>query len=263
MRKGDSAVIKEIIEMKDYLEVVKSELDKKKQELNDLVVGKSKQIDEELNESITDIQDSINDINEDITSIETSLSSKIDDIATTLLASIDVKTSNAVSLLEKDITQRIELLKSLIPIVPDTKESMDMLSDRINKLDNLLQEVKNNGLTIDNVVLYLQNNKVLQIDDIIDLREELDKLKKSKSVFGGIMGGSPRNDFIDDETPTGEINGVSTVFTLNLTPNPTSLKVYRGGARQKVGEDYTFSSKTITFTIPPVVGEIITCDYRI
>ncbi len=93
----------------------------------------------------------------------------------------------------------------------------------------------------------------------------LERLSDSRSY---LIGGGGRNstgssiNFKDDETPTGIINGVNTTFTLSQTPLAGSLKVYRGGARQKVTEDYTLSATTITFILAPQVGEIILCDYR-
>ena len=68
---------------------------------------------------------------------------------------------------------------------------------------------------------------------------------------------------IDDETPTGTINGVNTIFTLANTPNPpASVKVYVNGARMRITEDYTLSGRTITFLIAPPTGSIILNDYR-
>lgn len=96
------------------------------------------------------------------------------------------------------------------------------------------------------------------IQDLPKLLEE--KESKGRSAFPSLI--SKRIRFIDDETPSGTIDGVNTVFTLSKDPAKGSLKVYRGGGRQRVTEDYTLSGRTITFTIPPVTGEIILCDFR-
>jgi hypothetical protein len=108
----------------------------------------------------------------------------------------------------------------------------------------------------------------IAIDDIEDLRKELDDLKKkwtSRPMFGG--GGfnySAMNlHIVDEETPTGDVNGVNTEFTLANTPSPvTSLKVYKDGQRQKLTTDYTYSGGTITFVSAPLIDSIITCEYR-
>jgi hypothetical protein len=67
---------------------------------------------------------------------------------------------------------------------------------------------------------------------------------------------------MDDETPSGTVNGINAAFSLSKAPVDGSLKVYRGGARQRITEDYTHTNKTIVFTIPPVEGEVLLCDYR-
>lgn len=113
----------------------------------------------------------------------------------------------------------------------------------------------------------LQDDQRLSISAIHELEEILDELRKRPVGRGG--GGFSKiamdSHIIDDETPSGIINGSNTAFILAGDPNPlSSLKVYRNGMRQKVGvgEDYTISGRTITFTIAPVSGEIILCDYR-
>lgn len=105
----------------------------------------------------------------------------------------------------------------------------------------------------------------LAISSIAHLEETLKELKKSRvGSVGGFNYGSLSMHIIDDETPVGTINSVNTVFTINNPPSPvSSLKVYRGGARQRITEDYTFSGSTLTFVVAPQVGEIILCDYRV
>lgn len=101
-----------------------------------------------------------------------------------------------------------------------------------------------------------------EVNGLPDVIEDLKK--RIRRGGGGFSKIALEGKLIDDETPTGTINGTNKAFTLASTPNPTaSLKVYRGGARQRVTEDYTLSGDTITFTVAPVTGEILLCDYRI
>lgn len=67
----------------------------------------------------------------------------------------------------------------------------------------------------------------------------------------------------DNETPTGTIDGVNTVFTLAHTPSPAArLKVYLNGAFQTAGgEDYTLSGSTITFINPPLTASVLRVFY--
>lgn len=87
----------------------------------------------------------------------------------------------------------------------------------------------------------------------------------STSVVNGLLtltiaGGT--GIMVDDETPTGTINGTNATFTLAHTPTAGSVKLYLNGARLRVTEDYTISGATITFIIPPLTGSILLADYR-
>ncbi len=76
----------------------------------------------------------------------------------------------------------------------------------------------------------------------------------------------PGVGFVDEETPSGAINGVNTVFTTSQTPSPsTSLAVFRNGLRMTLGVDYTFSGVVITFMtgLAPQSSDTLTCSYRI
>ncbi len=68
--------------------------------------------------------------------------------------------------------------------------------------------------------------------------------------------------FVDEETPTGDIDDVNTDFVLANTPIAGSVKVFLNGIRYKVTEDYTISGATITFLTPPTTGDILLVDYR-
>ncbi len=69
---------------------------------------------------------------------------------------------------------------------------------------------------------------------------------------------------VNDETPTGTVNGSNTAFTLANTPKSGTLKVYVNGQRMQSGSgnDYTLSGVTITFTTAPPTNSVILCDYQ-
>jgi hypothetical protein len=76
----------------------------------------------------------------------------------------------------------------------------------------------------------------------------------------------PGVGFIDQQTPTGAINGVNSSFTLSQTPNPTaSLEVYRNGLLMSIGVDYTLSGSVVTFLTAsiPQTSDTLLCSYRI
>lgn len=71
-------------------------------------------------------------------------------------------------------------------------------------------------------------------------------------------------NFIDNETPSGAINGINTVFTLSTMPVAGSEHLYLNGMLQDSGMDYdyTITGTVIVFNIPPPTGSIILCSYR-
>lgn len=139
---------------------------------------------------------------------------------------------------------------------------------KIPTIDEIEKDLPRLGKPIRDALELLPDGEKLKIEAIENLREELDRLKNEAKLGGGTQtgfnAGALQIHMIDDETPTGTKNGVNKTFTLNLPPSPSSsLKVYRGGARQRITEDYTLSGQTITFSVAPAAGEILLCDYRV
>jgi hypothetical protein len=61
-------------------------------------------------------------------------------------------------------------------------------------------------------------------------------------------GGNSSFHRVDNETPSGDMDGVNQIFTLAHAPSPTdSLRLYYCGPLQLKGTDYTLSGSTITF----------------
>lgn len=114
----------------------------------------------------------------------------------------------------------------------------------------------------------LQDSERLSISAIHQLEEKLDALEK-RPIGGGKGGGGfskghMDGHIVDDETPTGAIDGVNAVFRLANTPAPTgSLKIYVNGQRLRITDDFTLSNRTITLSTAPPVGAVILADYRI
>lgn len=111
----------------------------------------------------------------------------------------------------------------------------------------------------------------LSIQAIENLAEELAELRKWRGEVGTFMnlgggGGftSPIYNFIDDETPSGLVNDINTVFTLARLPYRGSVKVFVNGQRMRVTSDYTLSSdqKVIAFLTAPPTGSTVLVDYR-
>jgi hypothetical protein len=78
-------------------------------------------------------------------------------------------------------------------------------------------------------------------------------------------GGGILPQYSDNETPSGAINGVNTVFTLVAAPSPaTSLQLYLNGLRMDPLLDYVNSGSTITFVLAstPQAGDVLLATYR-
>ncbi|KKL28475.1 hypothetical protein LCGC14_2374740, partial [marine sediment metagenome] len=78
-------------------------------------------------------------------------------------------------------------------------------------------------------------------------------------------GALTEGDFVDNEVPSGNLDGADTTYTLANAPSPAaSLKVYLNGIRQDEGasDDYTLTSLTITFAAAPISTDKVLADYR-
>jgi hypothetical protein len=78
--------------------------------------------------------------------------------------------------------------------------------------------------------------------------------------------GSTMAGFIDDETPSGTINGTNAAFTLSGTPSPTdSLCLYKNGQLLFEGIGYILSGNTVTYQTGyvPATGDVHRAWYRI
>jgi hypothetical protein len=69
---------------------------------------------------------------------------------------------------------------------------------------------------------------------------------------------------IDNETPTGTVNGSNTAFTLANTPANSSLMLFVNGQLQEpgTGNDYTISGAAITMLYAPLTGDKIRAYYN-
>jgi hypothetical protein len=66
-----------------------------------------------------------------------------------------------------------------------------------------------------------------------------------------------------NETPSGDINGVNTSYTLANTPTAGTVMLYLNGLLQQegAGNDYTISGTTITMESAPETGDILLSTY--
>lgn len=62
-------------------------------------------------------------------------------------------------------------------------------------------------------------------------------------------------------TPTGDINGINTQFTVDYSIEPPTSRIYLNGIRQYLATDYTVSGNIINFVVAPETNDIIIVDY--
>lgn len=159
---------------------------------------------------------------------------------------------------------------------------LENASQKLQELDNKMTSIKNgldgkNGIDgKDGKDAVVDENKIIQevlnkielpeliIDNIKGLREVVDRVETQRRLGGGGFSKiHMESKFIDDETPSGLVNNVNTIFTLAHHPNPeSSLKVFVNGQRMRITEDYTLSGNTVTFLTAPPTGSILLVDYR-
>jgi hypothetical protein len=73
-------------------------------------------------------------------------------------------------------------------------------------------------------------------------------------------------DLIENEVPTGTVDGTNAEFVLANTPVAGSVKLYKNGLRMKEGAGVDFTRATVTITFAagqiPQTGDELVCDYR-
>jgi hypothetical protein len=78
--------------------------------------------------------------------------------------------------------------------------------------------------------------------------------------------GSVAPSFIDNDAPTGLVDGANTSFALSGVPNPAgSLSLYRNGVLLKVGQDFTLDGNNVQFVAAavPQPGDTLLASYRL
>lgn len=200
---------------------------------------------EDMNKCMSDMQDMMKEHQKDCKDFTLEKTQKIVD---DLMGKIKDIKDNIPSMPDLSVYEaKLEQIKASIPVIKDTiLDTPEQIRDKLESL---------------------KNEDRLDKSAIRGLQEEIDRLRKeindSRRTGGTTIFGGVKTRFIDDETLSGTIDGANKIFTISKNPVTGSLKVFRGGARQRVTEDYTFdSNKTITFTIAPVVGEVLLADYR-
>ena len=143
-------------------------------------------------------------------------------------------------------------------------EDLSMEQIVIPEIQDLAESIPQLGEPIRDSLELLQDDERLDASAIKGLKSLIEELTPQRvGGGGGFSTGAMNFHIVDDETPTGAVNGTNKVFTIKGVASPTtSLKLYKDGQGMKLTEDYTYAAGTITFVTAPLTDSILTCDYR-
>jgi hypothetical protein len=70
------------------------------------------------------------------------------------------------------------------------------------------------------------------------------------------------DNFFEQETPSGTVNGANTSFTLSSTPVfSKTVLLFLNGIPQRLGTDFTLAGSSITMSVAPAFGQALYCWY--
>ncbi|MFN0101268.1 MAG: hypothetical protein ACKV2U_04155 [Bryobacteraceae bacterium] len=138
------------------------------------------------------------------------------------------------------------------------------ITDIVGLSDELAaRPVKGFGYTVDRIV---KSGPTGALESVQGNLADCIHVDGTTGSCGSGSSGDGGPGFVDQEVPSGTINGSNTVFTLTQAPSPAaSLQLYRNGVLFKPGVDYTLTGGTIVFgsLSVPQTGDLILASYRL
>ena len=240
---NDDEMLKKLVE--EVRDGNKSEELKDEERLGKLIeemVDKIKSSEEEerviFSKSVQKLADSLSDLNE----LKTSIKTLTEEFVKTRDSSLDTEIIEAINKLDKETPEFPKEIKISNEVAVSNLDEIKIPEVKVPPFPEVIKAVlvDSEGRPIDLAKLYKPQREIL-----------------------GARGGSGPTE-VSNETPSGSVNDVNTVFTLTFSPIAETVKVYVNGARQLSGSgnDFTLSGSTITFTNPPSTGSNILVDYK-
>lgn len=183
----------------------------------------------------------------------------------------------AIILSEEDL---IPIISKLIPKpIALPKIDLKIIAEKAAKLIKPPKSGKNAVIDYDKLIEEIKKNKLSadHIDGLDKMVEVITSRNKRYTHGGGdtlkagtgytiirnsdgtvslsIIGAGGTNVY--EEVPTGS----GTSFSLAHTPISGTLRLYRGGSRQKLTDDYSITGANITLSISLASGEVLVADY--
>lgn len=137
----------------------------------------------------------------------------------------------------------------------------DMLLEKIPDIEDIENDIPKMGERVRDSLELLQGDERLTIDAIKDLREELNKLRKS-TALGGAGSGIPLSMWPRHEEFT--MDGILDTVVLSQAPAAAGQAVFNvsiNGQVQTRSTNYTINGNTITFTFTPMSGDLVGVTY--
>ena len=194
------------------------------------------------------------------------------DVTTTQKTELKSLVKNELTKLSDSLNSKMEEVDSKLSEVKDGMDGQDADENRIIEavkeqitiptVEDLQNDIPKLGEPIRDALELLQGEERLDVSAIKGLDKLMNKDMGGRRGGGGFSYIHMDRHFIDRES-VGTGDGATKVFTLNGAPNPTnSLRVVVGGGELFETDDFTLSSKTITFITAPPSGAVIRAWYR-
>jgi predicted nucleic acid-binding Zn-ribbon protein len=218
---------------------------------------------EKLTTSITDIEKNLNESKESIEEL-TNRSNLLDEkigVVNTDITEINQTIIN--------ITSEITNIKDDVVDLNEIKEDISDINQKIDS--NINPHLNRIDVEIDDIQRKINipaNDLSTQIKHFTDQINQLYYIiERQQNVIDGLNNntGLPnfRYDMVDKEVPTGLINGINTIFTLEKTPVIGSEFIFLNGVLQDSVRDYSIQGSQLVFVEPPLENMVIRCNYRI
>ena len=220
------------------------------------------------------IQDKNNKTIEEMGALHTKLQGKRTTDNDTNLANINANFSGEVDKIQNIVDNVVKRLELKMAEIKDGEDGLNADPNEVIKavlqqikipdIKELGQDLPQMGEGVRDALELLQGKERLEMSAINGLEDLLKKLDEKKlGGGGGFSYAAMKRHFVEEEEPSGTVNGTNKDFTIAKAPNPiNSLKVYVNGQRMTTTEDYTFAGITISFVTAPPTTSIVRVDYR-
>lgn len=158
--------------------------------------------------------------------------------------------------------------------IKGTIASFGTFPEAFDEWDQVIQGVPNGLATVFSVPNQYVNGTLHVIQNGLWLQESVDYTETTSTVFNMVTAPltadllrinyvSSTQTIVYNETPTGTINGINTVFHSANVRLAGSIMVFQNGLTLDLNTDYTDAGIGIQFTLAPHTGDILRAAYLV